>query len=140
MVANGIDERRTQALLPLFMAERQRRLATPEKESDMAGGLGSCIDTAAFQQGLDLGGQPEGGGIIGVVERFDAKGVAGQQEPLLAPISEGKGVHAVQVFKHRLALLGIEIEQHLGIGVGAEHVALVLELRAQGAVVVDLPR
>jgi hypothetical protein len=29
MVANGIDERCTQALLPLFMAERQRRLAGP---------------------------------------------------------------------------------------------------------------
>jgi hypothetical protein len=57
---------------------------------------------------------------------------------LFARIPQGKGVHAAQLLQHGRALGLVEVQQHLGVGAGAEDVALRLQLAAQLAVVVDL--
>ena len=53
--------------------------------------------------------------IVGVVQRLDAVGVAGQQQGFPGLVSEGEGEHAAQLVHHRRAPLGIEMQQHLGI-------------------------
>lgn len=102
-----------------------------------AGGCGQAGDFWAGEEGLDLGGEAAGPAVIGEIERFDAVGVAREQEGLLAGIPQGEGVHAAQVVEHGFAFFGIKVQEDFGVGFGAEDAALGFETLPKWAVVVD---
>jgi hypothetical protein len=93
---------------------------------------------AAGKQRLHLRGEAQRAPVIGEVERLDAVGVAGEEHALKARVPDREGVHAAQRVEHRGAAALPEMQQHLGVGLGAEHRALRRELVAQRTVVVDL--
>jgi hypothetical protein len=73
-----------------------------------------------------------------VVERLDSQPVARQHQPPPGAIPQGDGEHTVQPGRKRDTLRLIQMDDALGVGTGAEGVSLLLELGAQGRVVVDL--
>jgi len=109
----------------------------PEEKADVASRLGGGVNAATGQQGFDLGGDSEGFAIIGIVEGFDAEGVAGQEYTLAAGIPDEEGIHSAEFIYHSSALSGVEVEEDFGIAVGTELVAFIFEFAAEGAVVVD---
>ncbi len=72
------------------------------------------------------------------VERLDAEPIAPDQQPPAARVPEREGVHAVQVTREVVAVLGVEMQDRLAVGAGLEPVAARLEVAAQLAEVVDL--
>jgi hypothetical protein len=95
-------------------------------------------DAAARHQRLHLAREPEGPAVVGDIERLDAIGVARQEKALAEAVPDGEGVHAAQAPRHRRPVQGVEVQQRLGVGRGAEPAALRLDLGAQGGQVVDL--
>jgi hypothetical protein len=75
-----------------------------------------------------------------VIERLDTEVVAGeeQQRGGRAEIADGESEHAVQTLHAIGAFLFVKAEEHLGVGVGGETVALAFEFPAQRGEVVDL--
>ena len=73
-----------------------------------------------------------------VVQGFDAKVVARDQQALRAPVPQREGEHALQVLEHAHAVLAIGVEQRLSVAVGAEGMAARLQLAPQRGEVVDL--
>jgi hypothetical protein len=90
------------------------------------------------QDGFRLGPEEHPARPRGVVERFDAKPVAGQEQCLRGVVPHGEREHAVQVGDALGAPLQVDVEQHLGVGPGAEAVAVGDQLGAQLGEVVDL--
>ena len=86
-------------------------------------------DFAAEQQ-LPLAG-------LGVVERFDAEHIAGAVQGIRLGIADNKGEHAAQLGGQGSAVFLVAVEQHLGVGVGLEDMALLEQLLPQLPVVVD---
>ncbi len=119
--------------------DRQRRRDRVEGEE---GGDGARLDLARearlLEQRLELGGEGERALAQAVVERLDPEAVAGEQQALLALVPDRHREHAAQPLGEALAVLLVEVDEHLGVGGGAEAVAAALELTAQLAVVVDL--
>lgn len=76
--------------------------------------------------------------MIGIVEGFDAQGIAGEGEPFLAGIPDGKGEHAVEAGEAVGPVLGPGLQQDLGVGLGLEGGTAGLEVTAKLEVVVDL--
>ena len=90
------------------------------------------------QQALDLGGEGELVADLTVVEGLLAQMVAGGEQALLGRIPDREGEHAAQPVEAGLAQLLVEVQHDLGVGAGAEAVALGLQLGHQLPVVVDL--
>ena len=74
---------------------------------------------------------------MGVIERLDAEAVAGHEHPPRLLLPDHNGKHALEALQAIRAPGVIGLEHHLGVTVGAETVALGLQLLAQLAVVVD---
>src|SRR6185437_4138525 len=91
-----------------------------------------------LEQRLDLGGEVERLAVLAQEERLLAETVARDEELRLAGIPDRKGEHAAQALHAALAPLGVGVQQHLGVAVARECVALLLELGAQLAEIVDL--
>ncbi len=91
---------------------------------------------AELEQRLDLGGEGEAAtGEPPIVEGLDPQPVArGEQRPALG-VPDGEGEHPHQGVDARGTVAGVEVEQHLGVAVGAERTR---QPGAQLAVVVDL--
>ena len=90
------------------------------------------------QQALDLAAEREAALALGDVEWLHAERVARHQQPARACIPYRHREDAVEPREHVRTLLEVHVQQHLGVRVPAETVALRLELGAQLAVVVDL--
>ena len=112
--------------------------AAQQMEADDARGIGIARYGATGQQRLGLRGEAQGPAIVGIVERLDAERIAGQQEPALPRIPQAEGEHAAQRLDHGRAALLVELQHHLGVGVGTEATALGFELGLELAVIVDL--
>ena len=90
-------------------------------------------------QRLELGGEGELARDVAVVQRLDPEAVAREHEPPARAVPHRDGEHPAQALGEARAVLLVEVDEHLGVGVRrAEHVARALELGAQLGVVVDL--
>ena len=133
------DDTRAGGNRPDAFVKRVRLGDTPPKvEACLAGRVGIQIDIRGLRQGLDLRGETKSRTVIRVVKRLDAEGVADQKELTFVFIPNAEGEHAAQSVHHVRAVLGVETEQDLGIGAGAEAVSLRFQLLLQFAVVIDL--
>ena len=121
---------------PLEQGVRFRHI-TPEKKTRVSGGLGAGIHGAAGQQGLNLGGEPEGFAVIGVVQGLDAKGIPAQKQAFPDIVPDGKGIHAPQPVHHGLAGFPVEMEQDLGITVGLEVIPPALQPVPQFPIIIN---
>ena len=74
-----------------------------------------------------------------VVQRLHPEPVAREQQPLPLRVPEREREHPAEVLDAVVAVLLVEVHDHLGVAARGEPVALRLELGAQRAKVVDLP-
>ena len=89
-------------------------------------------------QRLDLGGEPQPAGVLGVIERPHAHAIAGQQQAAAAGVVEGKGEIAVELVEEVVALELVEGQQHFRVGGGQKTPAARHQFGAQFDVVEDL--
>src|SRR5450432_443853 len=73
-----------------------------------------------------------------VVERLDAHGITGHEQPVVMRIPEGEGEHPAKLCETLLAPARICLQKILGIGVAHKIRAYLLEFLADFAEVVDL--
>ena len=91
------------------------------------------------EQALELRGEEQGAvGQLGIEERLHAEPVAGEEQRSVLGVVEREGEHAVEARQAVRPPLPPGGEDHLGVALGAEGVALRLELGAQLAEIVDL--
>ncbi len=83
---------------------------------------------AGGEQRLDLGAEEQPVALPAPVQRADADAVAGEEDGALGEVDERDGELAAQLLEDALAVLLVEVDDDLGIGVGAEDVALGLQL------------
>ena len=95
------------------------------------------IDLATRKRS-QLGGERELAVGLAVVERLDPEAVARQHQPAALGVPEREGEHPAQPLDETHAVLGVEVNQHLGVAARPEAVPRSLELHAKLAVVVDL--
>jgi hypothetical protein len=97
------------------------------------------IDRRIFEERLDLRAEHEPAAAqLRVVDRLDADAIACEQQALPARIPDREREHAAEAFDAGIAPLLVPVDDHLGVGMGAEPVARALQLRAQVREVVDL--
>ena len=102
------------------------------------------VEVRVVQEALDFGAKEHarravariGHGIV--VERLDAKDVAGAKKLVLLLVPDDEGVHAAQAIEYGLAPLLVAVQEALGVGSTVELIALGLELGAKLLEVVDL--
>ena len=75
--------------------------------------------------------------VLGDVERFDAEPVASEQNPSAVALDDREREHSEQPVDEAVAPVVVGLEQHLGVAVGEEPVAVLGQLAAQVLVVVD---
>jgi hypothetical protein len=75
------------------------------------------------QKRLELRGEDDALAVVVVVERLLAYPIAREQQPALLPIVEREREHAAQVIEHAIAVLLVEVEQHLRVARAAEAMA-----------------
>ena len=73
------------------------------------------------------------------VQRADADGIPGGNEPVPLPVVEHQGKLCVQHLEHVQAMLPVEGQEDLAIRPAVEHIALLLQGFLQGAEPVQLP-
>ena len=95
------------------------------------------VDLAALEQRRQARGEPQPVRGPGVVQRLDPEPVAAQGEHAGVAVQDGEGEHPEEALDARRAPLVEGLEQHLGVGVGEEAVAVALQLLAELAEVVD---
>jgi hypothetical protein len=76
-------------------------------------------------------------GQLGKVERLDPQPVADEHRAAAAVVVQAEGEHPGEPVEHPLAPDAPALEQHLGVGVGGEHLPGALELGPQLTMVVD---
>ena len=90
-------------------------------------------------QRTGLGREPQPVRVVQQEQRLLAEAVTRQHERVVAAVMEREGPHALEAVEAGDPVGEVGAQQHLGVGVGHEHVPVTLELRAQLAVVVELP-
>ena len=95
------------------------------------------VDLAARQR-AQLGREAQLAADVPVVERLDPVAVAREHEAAARRVPDRDREHPAQPLGEAGAVLLVEVDEHLGVGVRAEGVAGALELVAQLGVVVDL--
>ena len=73
----------------------------------------------------------------GIVEGFDAHGVAGDEEALAWGVPDGEGEHAVEFIEDVVAPLEVAEDDDFGIGAAEERVAELEEFLADFEIVID---
>src|SRR5919204_115428 len=134
LVAAVPDEQMSRGQLPDPAEDRERRRNRVEREERLER---VEIDVAARER-TQLGREGEIAAGSAVVERLDPEAVACQDEPAPLRIPERYREHPAQALGKAQAVLLVQMEDHLGVAVRAEHVDGAIELAAQLAVVVDL--
>jgi hypothetical protein len=95
-------------------------------------------DGGVLEQGLGLRAEDEAVRQPREVQRLDAEAVASEDEPPARGIPDREGEHPLEALDACRALLLVEVDDRLGVGVGPVAMALRLELRPERRVVVDL--
>ena len=95
------------------------------------------VDLAARQR-PQLGGELDLAADVAVVERLDPVRVAREHEPAALRVPERDGEHAAQPLGEALAVLLVQVDEHLGVAARREPMPGPLELEAELAVVVEL--
>ena len=130
--------------LPYPLEDRPPRQGGPEDE-DLGKSLQIQLPWAVHgEDRLDLRGEQQPAAGKGVIEGADADPVPGQEELLLADVPDRQGELAVDPVQAAGAVLLVEMQQHLGVGLGGEAVSLadqlLLELDVvEGLAVIDDP-
>jgi len=96
------------------------------------------LDRRVGEDRLDLRTEQEQAAGHGVVEGDDPEVVAGEEEPAPLGVPDREGELAVEMEDEVLAVLLVQVDQHLDVGVGAEDVAPLAERVAQLPVIEDL--
>ena len=102
------------------------------------------VEVRVVQEALDLGTEEHARSAVArighgiVVERLDAKDIAGAKKLILLLVPDDEGVHTAQTIEYRLAPLLVAVQEALGVGAAVELIALGLELGAKLLEVVDL--
>ena len=149
-VGRGIEARlRQRAMLPQRIAAghqladareesmRGRNIAVEQIVGDR-GAVEGGMHIPKGQQCLDLRTEKQLLPVLIYVERLLAELIAGQHQPAAGMIPQSEGEHAAQPRHAIRAPFDIGIEQHFGVGLGAEAMALSFELLAQQFEIVDL--
>jgi hypothetical protein len=76
--------------------------------------------------------------MVGVVERFDAQGIASEDESFFAGVPDGEGEHAVESRETVGPVFSPGLEEDFRIGLGAESGPAGFEIAAEFDVVIDL--
>ena len=92
-----------------------------------------------LEQGLGLGAKDEGSVHQGIEKGLDAEPVPAADQPPPEAVPKGEGIDALQMLAHLRPVFHAGAEQHLGVRVGVEAIALGPELRPQRVGVVQLP-
>ena len=95
------------------------------------------VDAAAGDEGGQGGGEAQLARRLGDVERLDAEAVTGQHDAAAVALEDGEGEHAVEALHAGRSPRVIRLQDHLGVGVREERIALGLQLLAQFRIVVD---
>src|SRR5581483_6290106 len=95
------------------------------------------VDLAA-RQGAQLGSERELAAGVPVGERLDAVAVASEHEPPPLPVPDRDREHPAQPLREAVAVLLVEMQDHLGVAVRSEAVTRALQLGPELAVVVYL--
>ncbi len=85
-------------------------------------------DAARGQQRLDLGTEVDPVALLRPVQRANADAVAGEEDRALREVDQRQRELAFELREHAFAVLLVEVHDQLGVGVGAEDVALRLQL------------
>src|SRR5690606_20960859 len=99
---------------------------------------GRAIDTGKGEQGLDLGGECPADGAAREVEGLLTHPVAGERQRPVRTVPDGEREHALEPPERPGAALLPGAQNHLGVAVGREAGAGLLELLSYRAVVVNL--
>ncbi len=94
--------------------QRRRDRVEGEKRFQRVG-----IDLAA-RQSAKLGGESELVIDCAVVEGLDPEAIAGEHEPAPSPVPERDREHASQPLGEGVAVLLVQMQQHLGVALGAK--------------------
>ena len=100
-------------------------------------GIDPGVDAAAGEQRGKRGRESDARRVLGEVQRLDAEPVAAEQHPAAVALDDREGEHAVQALDEPVAPVVVGLEQHLGVAVGEEPVAVLAQLATQLLVVVD---
>ena len=116
-----------------------RREGIAEGEVGLEGGwIEITRDVGVAQDGFEFAAEQESTDRFGVEERFLANPVAGEEGPTAARIPDAEGEHAGKAVDAIVPVFLVEMEDHFGVGVGAEPMAGGLEAGTQVEGVVDL--
>ena len=77
-------------------------------------------------------------GKIAVVQRADADGIPGRDQPAALPVIQDQGKLRVQLCKHAEPVFPVQRQQQLAVGIAREGIALRLQLPALGPPAVEL--
>ena len=136
-----VDAHAGTGLHALYTGEhRPRRRGRPTGEGlDHRRGVDHRGRRAARQQRLDLGAEHHSRRCGRQVHRQDPEAVAHQPERIDAPVPQCERELPVEELPGPLPVLLVEVDDHLGVALGGEAVALALQLPPQLDEVEDLP-
>ena len=113
-----------------------RQVAVDGQRVDRAG----HVARGQGEQRLQLAGEQDP--LAPLVEPVDqgllAEAVAAEHQGAPGGVPDGQGEHAAEQGEHARALVLVEVDEHLGVAVGAEGMSARLEAVAEGGEVVDL--
>ena len=95
-------------------------------------------DRRILQQGLDLGSEPKAPVPGGVIERLLSHPITGNVKLALSHVPNREGKHPTQLLGTADAELLVEVDDRLGVAVGAELVASLAKPCPEFEVVIDL--
>ena len=111
----------------------------PECEDLVQGfGVDGARDIRVGEKGLDFRGKQQPVAAAGVEQGPDAHAVPGQKEFLFAVVPDGQGELTVDFFQAGRPVFLIEVQEHLGVGIGGKAVAFLEQLRFEFDVVESL--
>src|SRR5829696_6484562 len=90
------------------------------------------------QQNCRLGSEDQRVVKDAPVKRFLAEAIACDEQPTPSTVPESEGKHAVELSNHCVAVLFVQVRQHLGIRSTAKSMSTFFEIGTQLAIVIDL--
>ena len=113
---------------PLEDRVGSRNHPVPAEEVMQRDGVDLGVHTPSRQQRRERRGEPYGVWTLREVERLDAEPVARQGEPPPAVLEYRKGEHPEQVLDAPPAPAGVGLQDHLGVAVRKEPIAVAFQL------------
>ena len=90
-----------------------------------------------FEQALQLAGEEQPARLVAIDQRLFAQPIAAEDQPAAVGVPDGDGEHAVQMREALRPFVLVEVDDGLGVAVGAELVARAFQPLPQVPVVVD---